>query len=279
MWVTVLVLALMAMADPVRSGTAILLLSLRRPMRNLLAFWIGGIATAIVVGLCALFVLRDVTLMVMHRVAFTVESASAGHIGIVSGVLALLIAIGLFAYRRAPLSTSGCETSALVQQPRTPPALSRLSTRSPDGLEGGHLCLAFVAGLGSATPWEYLVALTAILASGAGPGAQVGAVVTFTVVAFAIAEIPLISYLAAASRTDAVMVRVHNWVRAHRRRILAVIVAVVGVFLLANGVGSVSAAAPARDGSAHSRSRLWLYGPGRWSGPGHRLMEGTHGAA
>jgi hypothetical protein len=239
MWVTVLVLALMAMADPVRSGTAILLLSRRRPMRNLLAFWIGGISTAIVVGLSALFVLRDVTLMVMHRVAFTVASASAGHIGIVSGVLALLIAIGLFAYRRAPLSTSGGETSALVKQRRTPPALSRLSTRFRDGLEGGHLWLAFVAGLGSATPWEYLVALTAILASGARPGAQVGAVIAFTVMAFAIAEIPLICYLAAASRTDAVVLRVHNWARAHRRRILAFIVAVVGVFLLANGVGSV----------------------------------------
>jgi Sap, sulfolipid-1-addressing protein len=238
MWGTVVVLALVAMADPVRNGTAILLLSRRRPMRNLLAFWVGGIATAIVVGLCVLFVLRDFALAVMQRVAFTAASASVGHIAIVIGVLALLIATALFAYRRAPLSTSG-DPSVMVQPPRTPAALSRLSPRARDAVEGGHLWVAVVAGFGSATPWEYLVALTAILASGAGAGAQVSAVVVFAVVAFAVAEIPLISYLAAAARTDVVMLQFHNWVRAHRRRILAVIVAVAGVFLLANGVGSV----------------------------------------
>ena len=239
MWGTVLILALVAMLDPVRNGTAILLLSLQRPMRNLLAFWVGGLATAIVVGLCVLFVLRDFMLAIMQRMAFTAASASVGQIGIVSGVLALLIATGLFAYRRAPLPVFGGDPSAVVLRPRTPPALSRLSTRARNDLEGGRLWVAFVAGLGAAMPWEYLAALTAILASGAGAGTQVGAVVVFTVMAFAIAEIPLISYLTATASTDAVMLQVHNWVRAHRRRILSVVVAIAGVLLLANGVGSV----------------------------------------
>jgi len=110
MWGTVVVLALVAMADPVRTGAAILLLSRRRPMRNLLAFRVGGIATAIVVGLCVLFVLRDFALAVMQRVALTAAGASVGHIAIVIGVLALLIATALFTYRRAPLSTSGGAT-------------------------------------------------------------------------------------------------------------------------------------------------------------------------
>jgi hypothetical protein len=238
MWATVLVLGLVAMADPVRNGWAILLLSLRRPMRNLLAFWVGGIAAAIVVGLCVLFVLRDFTLGVMQHVAFTAASASSEHIRIIIGVLALLIATALFGYRRGPLPTSG-DPPALVRRLRTPAAFSRLSTRAQDAVERGHLWVAFIAGLGSATPWEYLVALTAILASGAGAGARVGAVVVFSVMAFAVAEIPLIGYLAASARTEAVMLHVHNWVRAHRRRVLAVIVGAAGVFLLANSIGSV----------------------------------------
>lgn len=232
MWGTVVVLALVAMVDPVRSGTAILLLSRRRPMQNLLAFWVGGIATAVVVGLCVLFVVRDFARGVIQRVAFTAATASAGHIRIVIGVLALLLATALFTYRR------GGAPSGLVPRLRTPAAFSRLSPRAQDGVEGGRLWVAFVAGFGSAIPWEYLVALTAILASGAGVSAQVSAVVAFAVLAFAVAEIPLISHLAAAARTEVVMLQVHDWVRARRRRILAVVVAVAGVLLLANSVGS-----------------------------------------
>lgn len=219
MWGTVVVLALVAMADPVRNGWAILLLSGRRPMRSLLAFWVGGTATVIVVGFCVLFVLRDFTLGIMHRVAFTAASASAGHLRIVIGLLALLIATALFAYRS-----------------RTPAGFSRLPPRVLGAVDGGHLWVALVAGLGAATPWEYFVALTAMTASGAGAGAKVSAVVVFAVMAFAIAEIPLISYLAAQGRTDAVVLQMHNWVRAHRRRILALVVAAGGVFLLANGL-------------------------------------------
>jgi hypothetical protein len=47
MWVTVLVLGLMAATDPVRIGIAALLISRPRPLRNLLAFWLGGMATGI----------------------------------------------------------------------------------------------------------------------------------------------------------------------------------------------------------------------------------------
>jgi hypothetical protein len=35
------------------------------------------------------------------------------------------------------------------------------------------------------------------------------------------------------------MQRVHNWVRTRRRRVLAVIIAVVGAYLVTTGVGGV----------------------------------------
>jgi hypothetical protein len=108
-------------------------------------------------------------------------------------------------------------------------ALSWLSTRARNTLEGGSLWVAFAAGLGAATPVEYMVALVAILSSTAATSAQVSAVVAYTVVAFAVAEIPLVSHLAAPARTHEIMLQLHNWLQTRRRQTVAVIVAVAGV--------------------------------------------------
>ncbi|MBO0866870.1 MAG: GAP family protein, partial [Mycobacterium sp.] len=106
-------------------------------------------------------------------------------------------------------------------------------------LEGGSLWVAFAAGLGAATPVEYLVALVAILSSTAATGTQISAVVVYTLVAFAVAEIPLVSHLAAPARTHEIMLRLHNWLQTRRLRIFAVIVAVAGIFLVTTGISSV----------------------------------------
>jgi Sap-like sulfolipid-1-addressing protein len=242
MWGTVLVLALVAATDPVRLGTAVLLISRPRPMLNLLAFWLGGMTTGIAAALGVLILLRDFTPIFMQNVASTAAGSTARHIQIAIGVLALLIAaliaVGFSARERVPMP--GGDPSALVLRPSNPTAFSRLSARAQDALDGGSLWVAFLAGLGMATPpVPYLAALVAILASGAAIGTQVSAAVIFTVVAFAVVEIPLVSYLATPAKTHAVMLQLHDWVRARRRRILAVVVAVVGVMLVATGMSSV----------------------------------------
>lgn len=244
MWGTVLVLALVAATDPVRLGTAVLLISRPRPMLNLLAFWLGGMTTGIAAALGVLILLRDFTPIFMQNVASTAAGSTARHIQIAIGVLALLIAaliaVGFSARERARVPMPGGDPSALVLRPSTPTAFSRLSARAQDALDGGSLWVAFLAGLGMATPpVPYLAALVAILASGAAIGTQVSAAVIFTVVAFAVVEIPLVSYLATPAKTHAVMLQLHDWVRARRRRILAVVVAVVGVMLVATGMSSV----------------------------------------
>jgi hypothetical protein len=100
--------------------------------------------------------------------------------------------------------------------------------------------VAFAAGIAMATPpVEYLGAIVAILASGAGAGAQVSAALMFTLVAFAVAEIPLISYLATPAKTQAVLLRLHDWIRARRQLILSVMVGVCGVLMVVAGMGAV----------------------------------------
>lgn len=239
MWVTVMLLALVVMANPMRTGIAVLLVSRPRPMLNLLAFWLSGIATSSVVGLGVLFVLSDSALTVVQHLESTAASATAGRMRLALGGLALLAAAGLSVRHRVPAPIPGGDGSVRVAEPRTPTAFSRLATRARDVLDGDSLSVAVIAGFGAGIPAEYLAALLAILASGAGPGTQISAVVAFILVAFAVVEIPLVGYRATPAKTEAVMLEFHRAVRARRRQVLAVMAGVLGVFLLTSGMGIV----------------------------------------
>jgi hypothetical protein len=235
----VLVLALVAAMDPVRIGIAALLISRPRPMLNLLAFWLGGMAAGLAAPLVALFFLRDFTLSVMRVMVSAVSSPIVAHIQVAIGLavvpIAALIAARVWARPRAP---AGGEASVLVRAPNTPTGSSPLSIRGK--LEGGSLVMAFVAGLALATPpVEYLAALIAILASGAAAAAQVGAALIFTLVAFTVVEVPLISYLATPAKTLAVVQRLNDRISARRPAIPAVVVGALGVLLVVTGMGKV----------------------------------------
>ncbi len=230
-------LALMASTDPLRLGVAVVMISRPRPILNLLVFWLGGMTTGVFAALVLLVLLRDSTRMIAHTVASATTSPVARHVQLTAGVLALLIAVvmatGLVARQRGRLPVQAGEQLSPVQ-PGLPPAFSLLPIRVQEALECRFLWVAFVAGLGSATnPVEFLVAVAAILASGAAMGTQFAAVVAFTVVVLAVIEIPLVSYLATPAKTEAFMLRLHHAVRSHRPRILAAVIAVSGALLVA----------------------------------------------
>ena len=95
-----------------------------------------------------------------------------------------------------------------------------------------------MAGLGIALPSvDYLAALAVILASGAAPTTQVGGLLMFNVVAFALVEIPLLAYLAAPDKTRMSVAAVQDWIRSGRRR--AALLAAVGCVLLAVGIAGL----------------------------------------
>jgi Sap, sulfolipid-1-addressing protein len=241
MWSAVLALSLIAAIDPIRIGIVVLLISRPQPMVSLLAFWLGGMAAGTAAALVLVIYLRDLTLSVMRTLLSAIGSPAAAHVRLAIGVLVLLIA-GLIAARfrvrqHVPVRRTGEEGSVLVLERDTRNGSSRLSIRRQ--LEGGSLAVAFVAGVGWATPpVEYLAAIIAILASGAAATAQVSAALMFTLVAFAVAEIPLVSYLAMPEKTVAVVQRLHDWIRARRQAILAVFVCTFGVLLVASGMGN-----------------------------------------
>ena len=102
------------------------------------------------------------------------------------------------------------------------------------------MVVAFVAGLALATPpVEYLAAMVAILASGAPAAEQLGAAVMFTVVAFTVVEVPLITLSRNAAKTLAVVQRLNDWISERRQAIPALVVGSIGVLLLVTGMGKV----------------------------------------
>jgi Sap-like sulfolipid-1-addressing protein len=244
MWATVLVLALWMATDPARVAIAALLISRPRPLLNLGAYWLGGITSGVGTGVVILLLLREFVPTILQDLSSTVAIFTSGYVRITLGVLALvfaaLISVGFLMRQHARVAVGGAAPSALAEQPSTPTALTRITARAQRVWQTGHPGVAFVAGLGSALPpVEYMVALTTILASGAALGEQLGAAVMFTVVVLVMIEMPLISYLATPAKTQALVLQLQNWMRAHSRRLLAIMAAVAGIFLVTTGMGSV----------------------------------------
>jgi hypothetical protein len=216
MLITILVMAIAVSLEPFRIGVTVLMLNRPRPMLQLLAFLCGGFAMGMTVGLVVLFVLRR---RLLGSTYFTLP-----RVQVIIGVLALLVA-AVVVLRPAASRAAGPGTLLTCAQ--------RL-------VNGRSLWVAGVAGLGIALPSvDYLAALAVILASGAAAMTQVGALLMFNVVAFALIEIPLLAYLVAPQATCTAMGALHDWIRSRRRLEVATLLAVVGTVLLAVGIGDL----------------------------------------
>ena len=273
MWGSLLVLAFLMTIHPVRLGVTLLVISRRQPMQNLLAFWIGCVLVGLLVFVVPLMVLH----VTPKFASFSKDWADPGpnstarHIQIGMGVLVLSIAALMavrFAARKrarprgrnwAQLQRPGDNTSKLVRDSDTPAAISRLlgpaqdaateggsairrlQTRARDEWENGSLWVSFVVGLAVGPSLDLigvLFVLSIIVASGAAIGMQVSAGIAFLVGVLAVEEIILVSNLVTPAKTQTAMRRLHDWTLAHRRKLLVAIFAVVGVSLIAQGMGS-----------------------------------------
>ncbi|KLO41946.1 GAP family protein [Mycobacterium nebraskense] len=242
MWITVLVLAGSVIFEPIRLGVVVLLLSRRRPLLQLLVFLCGGFIMGVGAGLVVLFILRA---------APVVGHFSVAQVQIASGFVALLIAAVLATnvslrrmVRPAPAdgAVGGGGSGGVALLERTAPRRQHLADRARTFLRGDSLSVAAVSGMGAALPSaNYLGSMAAILASHAAPAAQVQALVAFNLVAFTVAEIPLIGYLAAPQKTRAFMAALQSWLRSRGHRDIAVLVAAGGCFMLVLGVTTLSA--------------------------------------
>jgi hypothetical protein len=242
MWGAVLFFGFSAAQDPLRIGIMALLISRSRPAPNLLAYWLGLMASGLGAALAALFLLHDFMLPVMRVVTSVATNPVVPPIQIALGLLALstasMLAVPSSVRQAAYTLVPGGGPSALVRQRKAPMLFSRLSWNAM--LQGGSLWIAFVAGLFTSTQLvEFWGAMLVILASGASAGTQASAALMFTLAAFAIVEIPLVSCLLSPAKTLAVVMQLQGWLRAHRGPIFVFILSVVGVWMVVKGAGKL----------------------------------------
>ena len=233
MWTTVLVLALSVILEPIRISLVVLMLNRRRPMVQLLVFVCGGFTMGVGAGLVLLFIL-GATPLAGHFTVATVQIAT----GLIALVIAVTLATNVPAkLRRAPADTAVGGDGGVALLELTPPSrLQQLSVRAQQFLRGDSLYVAGISGLGAALPSaNYMGAVAAILASGVAPVAQAQALLTFNVLAFTMAEIPLVSYLAAPQKTRAFTAALRDWLRSRSRRDVATLLAAGGCFMLLLG--------------------------------------------
>ena len=263
MWSSVLVLALVTAADPLRLFATFLVVSRPRPVPNLLAYLVGCLMLNVFILLIPLIVLHFTPMFRSFLEDLAGPTTAGGStvqpvpIGI--GGLALLIAavmtVRLRVSQRANLPTRGGDTSTMVLESNTPTASSRPFGRSDDAAaegsairrllgriynawEHGALWVSGLMGMLYSPP-QVTIALTIIAASGAAIGAQLSAAIVFVVVMLAIVEIILVSCLVAPVKTQEVLRPLHDWVQARRRQVLAGVFAVIGLSLMATGMGII----------------------------------------
>jgi predicted membrane-bound dolichyl-phosphate-mannose-protein mannosyltransferase len=221
MWFPLLLMAVAVSLEPFRIAMTVLMINRPRPARQLLAFLAGGFVMGTMVGLIVLFVLRPA----VGSAHFTLPRMQ-----IVIGALLLLYA----AVVAAGVARLGSRDNSADR------SAGRVMTRMRRLLNGRSLWSAGTAGLAIALPSvDYVAALALIAASGAAATVQVGAMVTFNVVAFALVEIPLLCHLAAPEWTRATLSAGYDWLRARGHRGTAALLALVGCVLVGVGVAGL----------------------------------------
>ena len=101
--------------------------------------------------------------------------------------------------------------------------------------------LVFVIGIAFGVPGPiYLLALKDIAAANLPVAADVGAVVGYTMVKLAFAEVPLVGYMVAPQRTREAVVRFNDWLRGRNLQVGAGLCASVAAILTVQSVIAIA---------------------------------------
>jgi hypothetical protein len=245
MWGTVLLMAVVVAIDPGQVGAVAYILSRQRAMRLLIAYFIGGFGVSLIAGGVILFVLGRAGLGQSSSIPPEIEIA----VGVLALVVAALVGSGFAGRlraraqaRRAIAKPRDRPPSAEAGHPGVDhlPGFDRLPHRLQDALNNESPWIVWIYGVAVGMPSAYyLAALASILKSGVGTSAQIAALLVFNLVAFVIAEIPLVSFALAPEATRARLDQLYGWISTHQRFVVTALAGVVGTYLVVVGISKL----------------------------------------
>jgi hypothetical protein len=218
-----LVLALYAALYPTLLAAVLILLSQPRRLTLLATYLIGGLTISVGLGLAIVLALGGA----VHSSKSTLSRGA----DLAIGGLALLVAVAL--------SVRADQRLGERRRAKRPPKPER-AKRDPWSqrvLARGSVPIVFGAALAVNVPGAaYLVGLKDIAAGDHSVVAEIALIVTFNLIMFLLAEIPLVGLIFAPERTDRLVKSMDHWLSANGRRIAIVICAAFGAFLVVRGI-------------------------------------------
>jgi Sap, sulfolipid-1-addressing protein len=246
-WFTVVLMAVIAAIEPLGIAVLVVILSTPQPVRHLMGYLVGGFGASLVLGGVTLFVLDGVGGHSRRGLPAGIQIA----VGVLALVLAAFVGSGIAervrAQRQARRGGAGAGTAPATAAAQVPRGVEQLAAfqRLPGpvqkALGSESAWVAWVAGVlrGSLPNANYLAAIAAILGAGAGVATSVAALVVFNTVAFVLPAVFLVRFLVAPDATREHVDRLYLWTNTHRRLVVTVLAAVVGVYLLIMGVSKL----------------------------------------
>jgi hypothetical protein len=214
----VIVLALASALRPAGVAALYALLSASHPRRVLIAYIVGGFAFSVTVGVIVVVAFDGADIKYGGG---NVESA----IELVGGAAALGYAAGLLT-GRAQLPSRGGETRAE----------SRMLVR----LQHPSVGTAALAGVATHLPGLfYLIALNAILANRSSLADAILAVLVFNVIWYGAAILSVLYFMVRPGAARRALIRTTDWARAHSQGVTVFVFAVVGSYLVVDGLVGV----------------------------------------
>ena len=237
----VFVIAVVAALDAGLLAAAVVMLGRPRPARQLVAYLIGGMTFSIIIGLLIVFALRGSSLLRGP------DKSTRAVIEVAAGALLIVIAAAVLSGRQVqwhPRRSRKRDTEHARQS---------LPERAL-----GHDSLWIAWGLPvprTAAPGaEYLAGLALLAKLNASPVANVGAILGFNVVMFALIELPLLGLALLPDRTQALTEKLNTWMTSHRRTLIVIVAGAGGAYVLISGLTDLKLD-PAHQHTRHSSHR------------------------
>jgi uncharacterized membrane protein YhaH (DUF805 family) len=223
----VYVFALTAALNPTLLAAVTLMLTLERPKRLLLGYWLGAMLSIITWGLVLVFAVSG------SSTASTTKHTVSPIIEITLGALVLVIVFVVATgrdRRRQAWSERRREKAAGKPPPRWRRTMSKGSLRD-----------TFVIGILLSFPGaSFIAGMDQLSKQKIGTTATVLAVVAFALIELIILEVPLIGYTVKPEWTEAAVGRFSDWLKRRGGRVALIGGAVIGALLIIQGIANLN---------------------------------------